>query len=364
MTRTLLYVGTYTRPAPGLKSANGQGIYLLELDQETGALTPLTVIRNIDSPSFLAISHDKQYLYAASEVSLWPEGTITAYSIDPATGDLTYINKQATLGSSTAYAAVDHSNRVVMVANYSDGQSAAVFPIRPDGGVAPASDSVAHTGAGPIASRQEKSHAHCIQTDPTNRFVYIADLGIDKIMIYRLDAEHGRLLPNAIPSLDLPPGTGPRHFVFHPNGKFAFVIGELSSSITALAVDSSTGALRALGSVPALPEGVDPESSFCSDIQIHPSGKFIYGGNRGHDSLAIYAVDSDTGQLTYRGHQSTLGSTPRNFAIDPTGTFLLVGNQNSDTIVTFRIDQQTGLLHETGNIAAVPTPVCLKMITI
>jgi 6-phosphogluconolactonase len=364
MSRILLYVGTYTRPAPYLKSTNGQGIYLLELNQETGALTPISETHNIDSPSFLTISPDNKYLYATSEVWLWPEGTVTAYKIDPATGDLIYINKQATLGSINAYVSVDHSNRVVMVANYWDGQSAAVFPIRSDGGVAPASDSVLHPGSGPIADRQDRSHSHCIQADPTNRFVYISDLGIDKIMIYKLDAENGRLDPNTTPSLDLPPGTGPRHFVFHPNGQFAYVIGELSSSITVLAVDSDTGSLKALQSVPALPEGVDPASSHCSDIQVHPSGKFIYGGNRGHDSIVIYAVDNETGHLTYRGHQPTFGSTPRNFTIDPTGTFLLVGNQNSDTIVTFRIDLQTGALRETGNVASVPTPVCLKMITV
>lgn len=362
--RTLLYVGTYTRPDPGLKSTNGRGIHVLALNQETGALTPISEISNIDSPAFLAISPDKQFLYATSEVSMWPEGTVTAYKIDPATGGLAYINKQATLGSSSAYVSVDPSNRMVMVANYGDGQSAAIFPIRPDGGVAPASDSVVHAGSSVNEARQEKPHAHCIQAEPTSRFVYIADLGIDKLMIYQLDTANGHLIPNTIPSFDLPPGTGPRHFVFHPNGKFAYIIGELNSSITAVAVDSSTGALRALQSISTLPEDADHEPNYCSDIHIHPSGKFLYGGNRGHDSIVIYAVDSESGLLTYRAHQSTLGSTPRNFAIDPTGTFLLAGNQNSDTIVTFRINQQTGLLHETGNIADVPTPVCLKLISL
>jgi 6-phosphogluconolactonase len=362
MSRILLYVGTYTHPEPFLKSATGQGIYLLELDPETGALTPIGEPADIDSPSFLAISPDENVLYAVSEVSTWPEGTVTAYKIDRTTGSLTFINKQGTLGRSTTYVSVDPSNRVVMVANYGDGRSAAIFPIRPDGGVAQASDSVAHSGTGLIESRQDKPHSHSIQADPTHRFAYVADLGIDKIMIYQLDTENGRLLPNTTPSLDLPPGTGPRHFAFHPNGRFAYVIGELNSSITTLAVDSETGSLKALQTVPTLPEGVDPASSHASDIHIHPSGKFIYGGNRGHDSLVIYAVDNETGHLTYRGHQSSFGSTPRNFAIDPTGRFLLVANQNSGTIITFRIDLQTGALHETGNVASIPTPVCLKML--
>lgn len=360
--RILLYVGTYTRPAPYLGTTNGQGIYVYSVDPASGGLSAVSEMQNIDSPSYLTISPDKRHLYAISEVWLWPEGTLTAYAIDPQTGELSYINKQPTLGSINAYASVDHDNKVAMVANYWDGVSAVVFPIRADGGLAPASDSVSHAGSGVNAARQDKSHAHCILADPTNSWVYVADLGIDQIVCYRLDHENGRLVKHG--STMLKSGTGPRHMVFHPNGKFLYVIGELSSSIERLVFNSETGELTPMQSVPTLPDGVDHESSHCSDIQIHPSGKFIYGGNRGHDSLVIYAVDPQTGHLSYVGHQPTKGETPRNFAIDPTGTYMLVGNQDSNTIVTFRINQQTGSLEETGHVATVPTPVCLKMITL
>lgn len=362
--KIVLYVGTFTRPAPYLKETHGQGIYVYDFNADTGELTRISEMQNIDSPSYLTVDHRGRYLYATSEVWLWPEGTLTAFSIDPASGALTYINKQPTLGSINAYASVDRSNRYAMVANYWDGRSAVMFPIRPDGGLDPVCDSLQHVGKGADPGRQDKSHAHCILTDPTNRFVYVADLGIDKIMIYRLDLEKGRLIPNSIPSADLKPGSGPRHLVFHPNGRFMYAIEELSSSITALAVNGETGALTPLQSVPALPEGFDAHASHCSDLQIHPSGKFIYAGNRGHDSLAIYAVDPDTGMMRYVGHQPTGGNTPRNFAIDPTGAFMLVGNQDSDTIVIFRIDQATGTLTPTGHVAEAPTPSCLKLITL
>jgi len=366
MTRTLLYIGTYTRPAPYIASSNGKGIYVYELNQDTGEITYLSEIEGIDSPGFITIDQSKRYLYATSEVWGWQEGTLSAYAIDPATGALSYINKQPTLGSITAYASVDKTNRYVLVANYWAGKSAVVFPRRDDGGLAPARFSVEHSepGAGVDPARQDKSHAHCIQTDPNNRFVLIADLGIDKIMVYQLNAETGALVPNDPPFVKLSPGAGPRHFVFHPNGKFVYVIQELSSSISALTFDGASGKMEVIQTVPTLPDGVDHDSSHCSDIQITKSGKFLYGANRGHDSLVIYAVDENTGRLTYVGHQSTGGKIPRNFAIDPSDTFVLAANQDSDTIVTFRINQQTGELQDTGNVAQVPTPVCLKMIVV
>mgnify|MGYP001243265138 CR=1 FL=1 len=359
--RVVLYVGTYTRPAPYLKTSNGQGIYSFNLDLATGLLSPLGEMLNIDSPSYLAISHDKRTLYAVSEVWLWQEGTITAYRIDQQTGTLTYINKQPTLGSITAYAELDEANHFVMAANYWDGQTAAIFPLRADGGVLPASDSVFH--AGKSEPGQDKAHGHCIITDPTNTWVYVTDLGIEETVCYRLDHQHGRLVLHD--SLEFLAGTGPRHMVFHPNSRFAYVIGELNNTITSLAFDAETGALTAFQTVPTLPEGTpsDPPS-YASDIRIHPSGKFLYGSNRGHDSLVIYAVNEESGRLTYVGHQATQGSYPRNFAIDPTGTYLLVGNQNSGSIVSFRIDAQTGLLDPTGQITSVPTPACLKLVTL
>ncbi|MBK8033191.1 MAG: lactonase family protein [Chloroflexi bacterium] len=359
--RLLLYVGTYTRPAPYLKTYSGQGIYLYSLDRVTGALTPVSETHGIDSPSYLAISRDQQRLYAVSEVWLWPEGTITAYAIDQQTGALTYINRQSTRGTVTAYASVDQADHFAFAANYWDGETVAVFPLRADGGVLPASDSVRHLGRGPKPA-QDKSHGHCIVTDPTNRWVHVVDLGLDQVVTYQLDHQYGRLIPHGTTQLEA--GMGARHMVFHPNGQSAYVIGEWNSTITALIVNAETGGLMPLHSVPTLPEGVSAETSYGSDIQIHPSGKFLYGGNRGHDSLVICAVEEGTGRLTVIGHQSTGGNFPRNFVIDPTGMYLLVGNQNSDTIVSFRIDQQTGLLEPTGQVANVPAPVCLKFVTL
>lgn len=356
-----LYVGTYSRPMPGLKATNGQGIHIYRLNLETGALTAAGEMPHIDNPSFLAITRDQRYLYAVSEVWLWQEGMVTAYAINAATGALAYINKQATRGSITAYIALDRADQYALVANYWDGETVAVLPLRADGGVLPATDSVRHEGHGSNPERQEKPHGHCIITDPTNTWAYVVDLGIDQIVSYHFDRQYGRLRRHD--ALTLPAGTGPRQLTFHPNGKFAYVIGELNSTITALAFESGSGALSPLQTVSALPAGVSPETSFCSEIQVHPSGRFVYGANRGHDSIVVYAVDEATGHLTYVQHQPTLGSFPRHFAIDPTGTFLLVGNQNSDTIVTFRLDARTGALEPTGQIAAVPTPVCLKMIT-
>lgn len=363
MSRTLLYVGTYTRPAPYLSTTNGQGIYVYSVDPANGALTYLSEAQGIDSPSYLEIDHHNRCLYAVSEVWGWEEGLCSAYRIDVQTGALSYINKQPTQGGINAYVSIDKTDHYVLAVNYWNGKSVVVFPIREDGGLAPLSDAVQHHGSGPVAARQDRSHAHCAVPDPTNKFVFVADLGIDKIMIYKLDLENGKLIPNDIPSLDLASGAGPRHFVFHPNGQFAYVIQELNSTISAMSYDSTRGALELLQTVPALPEGYTGDSH-CADLHVAPSGKFLYGSNRGHDSIVIYAIDENTGRLSYVGHQSTKGKTPRNFAIDPTGAFLLAANQDSDTIVTFRIDPQTGLLAETGNIAPVPTPVCLKMIQI
>ena len=360
--RIILYVGTYTRPAPYLGTTNGMGIYIMSLDPETGSLTALGDMQNIDNPSYLTISPDMRFLYATSEVWLWPEGTLTAYSIDAGNGELRYINKQPTLGSINAYVTLDRKAEYALVANYWDGASVALFPIRKDGGIGPASDSVTHKGSGTDPVRQGKSHAHCVLVESTNRWIYVADLGLDKIISYTIDRKRGRLIPHG--STDLEAETGPRHMVFRPDGKYLYAIGELGSVIVALAVDSETGALTPIQSVSTLPEGIDHSTSHCSDIQVHPSGRFLYAGNRGHDSLAVFGIDPETGRLSPNGYRSTLGKTPRNFAIDPTGAFMLVANQDSDTIVTFRINQKDGSLEETGQIAAVPTPVCLKMITL
>lgn len=360
--RIYLYVGTYTRPAPYLEDTNGEGIYVYNFDSMTGELSFVSLTEHIDNPSFLAIDPQKRHLYAASEVWLWPEGRLSAFEIDQDSGELSYLNVQPTRGAITAYVSVEQSGRMALLANFWTS-SVVTFPINDDGSLEPVQARVLHEGSGSIPGRQDAPHPHFIAPDPQNRYAIVADLGIDKVLVYRTDLEARALMPSAASTLELEPGAGPRHVAFHPNGEYAYVIKEMNSTISALAYNASEGNLELLQTVPALPDDFDGESH-CADIHVSPSGRFLYGSNRGHDSLVIYEIDEGTGKLNYVGHQSTLGRTPRNFTFDPTGDFLLVGNQDSDSIVTFRVNQDTGLLEQAGPIAEVPTPVCLKMITL
>lgn len=327
---------------------------------ETGELTSAGDVVEVESPAFLAISHSKRFLYAVSEVVEWPESTVTAYAIDSHTGGLTAINTQPTRGRAAAFVTINRTDQYVFAANYSEGHAAALFPVRKDGGLNPASDAVMHSGSSANKARQERPHGHSVFFDAAERWAYVVDLGIDQVMIYRFDHENGRL--HRIGALMLAPGAGPRHMAFHPNGRTAYVINELDSTITAAQVDNTSGALTAFQTISTLPDGFT--SSTCSDIQVHSSGKFLYGANRGHDSIAMFSIDESSGRLTALGHEPTQGDTPRNFAFDPTGTFLLAANQDTDTIVTFRVNMQTGLLEPTGHVLHTPTPVCLKLITL
>jgi 6-phosphogluconolactonase len=237
----------------------------------------------------------------------------------------------------------------------------AILPVQDDGRLGEATDVVQHQGTSVNPQRQEGPHAHSITVDPTNRYAFAADLGLDKIMIYRLDLTRGKLQPNDEPWAQVHAGAGPRHFAFHPNGHYAYVINEIDSTLTAFTYQSTNGTLRTVQTVSTIP-GDFSGTNYCADIHVAPSGKFVYGSNRGHDSIVTFATDETTGKLTCVGHESTQGRTPRNFTIDPTGTFLLAANQSTDTIVTFRIDQQTGKLLSTGHVTEVPTPVCVQVI--
>jgi 6-phosphogluconolactonase len=254
---------------------------------------------------------------------------------------------------------VDREGKFVLVAHYAGG-CVSVLPIREDGRLGEPTDIIRHQGSGVNPQRREAPHPHSVNLDAANRFLFVPDLGLDKIMIYRVDATQGKLKPNDEPWARVKAGAGPRHFDFHPNGKYAYVINELDSTFTAFAYDNERGRLREIETVSTLPEGFTGTNT-CADVHVAPSGKFLYGSNRGHDSIATFAINEDTGKLTYVAHEPTQGKTPRNFAIDPTGNFLLAANQNSDTIVTFRIDRTTGKLSPTGDVTRVPMPVCLKM---
>lgn len=354
--QTLVYVGTYTR-------GRSEGIYVYRLDPSSGALEFASEVTGIDNPSFLALHPQGRHLYAVNEVggaAGKPSGAVSAFSIDPATGGLTLLNQQPSHGPGPCHLSVDGTGGYVLVANYTGG-SVCVLPIGSDGRLGEATDFIQHQGSSIVPRRQEVPHAHSVTIDPANRYAFVADLGMDKIMIYRLDLNQGKLKPNDEPWVQVKPGAGPRHFTFHPNGRYAYVINEIDSTVTVFTYDETRGILREIQTLSTLPEDFE-DASHCADVHLSPSGKFLYGSNRGHDSIVIFAVDEGTGKLSCIGHEPTRGRIPRNFAIDPGGTFLLAANQQSDSIVSFRIDQQTGVLEWTGQMMEVPTPVCVKLL--
>ncbi len=355
----LLYIGTYT------STGKSQGIYVHKFNLETGKLTPLHTVKNVAEPSFLTIDNSRKYLYAANELVEYEgkkSGAVSAFSIDQKTGNLQLLNKQPSLGDAPCFITTSENGKFVLVANYLGG-NVSVYPIEKDGRLGASTDLAQHTGFGLNKDRQEAAHAHSITLDRNNRFAFAADLGIDKLMIYSFDDKTGNLKPNEAQAFyQTKPGAGPRHFSFHESGKFAFLINELDTTITSLAYDEKLGTLKEIQTVPTLPAGVSGASNSCADIHVSPNGKFLYGSNRGHNSIVSYKIDEKTGRLEYIEHTPTGGKKPRNFAIEPNGKFLLAANQDSDSIVVFRIDEKTGKLQSTGNKAQVPVPVCLKFI--
>lgn len=361
-TNLLTYIGTYTR-SMSFVDAQSEGVYLYNLNVESGELTHQGTVSGLENPSFLAISPSQKYLYAVSEMAEKngkPTGGVMAFARNPSSGELTYLNEQISGGAAPCHLIVDATESYVLAANYTGG-SVCVMPIQADGSLGEMCEFIQHEGASNVnPARQEKAHAHSINLDASNRFAYVPDLGMDKIVIYNFDASSGKLTPNAQPHIETAPGAGPRHFDFHPNGNVVYAINELGNTITAYTFDSQSGALSEVHSVPTLPANFNEENT-TADIHVHPSGKFVYGSNRGHHSIAVYHVDAATGRLTPQGHTSTQGETPRNFAIDPTGAVLLAANQDSSTVATYFINQETGGLTPTGVVASVPTPVCIKI---
>jgi 6-phosphogluconolactonase len=352
---TLVFVGTYTH-------TTSKGIYAYNMDPATGALEPTGETAEMISPSFLTFDPAQKNLYAVSEVEEFEGsrgGSVSAFSIESGTGKMTPINTQPTIGTIPCHLNVDATTTRLVLANYGSG-SVVVYPIRDDGGIGEMSEFVQHEGSSVNPDRQQGPHAHSVTIGPGNRFVYAADLGIDKLFTYELNIAAGKLTPAASPTVRLADGAGPRHFDIHPDGKRAYAVNELNSTITALTLDPDTGALDPVQTLSTIPEGFSGVTH-CADVHVSPDGRFVYGSNRGHDSIAIFAIDQTTGDLSLVGNAPTLGKTPRNFAIDPTGTILLAANQDSDSVVTFHIDQQTGELHPTGDVAEVPMPVCVKL---
>jgi 6-phosphogluconolactonase len=352
----LVYIGTYT----GTKS---KGIYAFRLETATGTLTPAGLVAETESPSFLAIHPNHRFLFAVNESFTGDKsGGASAYAVDAQSGKLTFLNKQPTGGSGACHLVVDKSGKNLLVANYGGG-SVAVLPIQADGRLEKASSFIQHQGSSVNPQRQKGPHAHSINLDAANRFAAVADLGLDKVLLYRFDPAKGSLAPNDPPSASVKPGAGPRHFAFYPQGRYAYVINEIQSTVTAFAYDAARGTLSELQTLSTLPDNFAGTNS-TAEVQVHPSGKFLYGSNRGHDSIAVYAINFETGRLSFVEHQSTQGKVPRNFGIDPTGNYLLAANQESDNIAVFRIDPKSGKLTPTGQVVEAPKPVCVKFLPV
>ena len=351
-----VYVGTYT----GDKS---EGIYLAHFDSTSGQLDNVRLVAKAENPSFLAIHPNRQFLYAVNEmIPEQPHGMVSSYSIDTKTGDLTYLNSQPTRGGAPCHLVVDATGKFVLVANYNGG-STIVFPIDADGRLGDYSGFSQHQGSSVNRVRQEGPHAHSVNLDAANRFAFVADLGLDKILVFRFDQDRGTIVPHDPPSVSVKPGAGPRHFAFHPNGGFAYLINELDMTVDAFTYDVAKGILSPIQTISTIPGDYEKGMS-TADIHVASSGKFVYGSNRGHHSIVAYKVDPSSGKLTYVENELTQGKTPRNFSLDPSGKYLLAENQDSHTIAVFEIDQESGALEPTGTIVDVPKPVCVQFLSV
>lgn len=348
-----LFIGTYT-------SGTSEGIYVYRMNSQTGELKMFSSIKS-ENPSFLALDRTKRFLYAVNEVKEFegkPGGAVSAYAIDEKR-NLTFINQQPSMGADPCHLTVDRKRTSLLVANYTGG-NVALLPILKNGTLGPASDVKQHEGSGP-REQQKGPHAHCIILDASERHALAADLGADKVMIYQFDPTTRKLQPGKQRFAALQAGAGPRHLTLHPNGRYAYVINELDSTMTTLKYNATTGTLTTVDTVSTLPAGFS-DASYCADVHVSSSGRFLYGSNRGHNSIVVFAIDAHTGKPTLVEHVSTEGKWPRNFVIDPTGGFLLVANQHTNNVVVFRIDAKTGRLTRSGETAEVPIPVCLKFL--
>ena len=343
-------IGTYTGP-------KSQGIYAWRFDPVSGKLTEVGLVGQTQNPSFVAFHPSGKYLYAVNETG---NGSLTSFSLDPKTGSLTRLNSAPSRGADPCHLTVDRTGRTVLVANYSSGTVAALR-IGADGRLGESTAFDQHKGSGADKARQGEPHAHSINLSPDQRFAIVADLGTDQMYVYKFDPAAGTLTPNTPPTTKTAPAAGPRHFAFHPDGRHAYSINELNSTITAYTWDGAAGTLSVIDAVSTLPAGFKGENS-TAEVVIHPNGKFVYGSNRGHDSIAVFRMDPATGKLTLVEHVSTLGKTPRNFAIDPTGKYLFAANQDTNNVVLFRLDPATGKLTPTGQELKVGSPVCVRFL--
>lgn len=345
------FVGTYT-------DGDSEGVYTYALDGDAGTLERVGATDAGPNPSFLAVHPDGEYLYAVNEVD---DGAVTVLSVDRDTGELTEVNRVVTGGGADpCYCAVDATGRYVLVAHYT-GATVAMIPIRDDGGVGESTHVVEHEGSGPDPDRQTTAHPHSIRPGPENRFAYVPDLGTDRVYVYEMDLDEGTLRPTEQTVLELPSGAGPRHLDFHPSEDRVYLLNELDSTLTALDRDPTTGSLEIVDSASTVPADFE-DDNLTADVHVHDSGRWVYASNRGHDSVAVFETDPETGELSFVERQSTRGEWPRHFAITPSGRHLLAENADTNDVVTFEIDEDDGTLTATGDAATVPSPVCLQFL--
>lgn len=351
-----VYFGTYT----GEKS---KGIYASRFNTDTGKISAPELVAETPSPSFLAVHPTHQYLYAVNETDDFggkKSGATAAFKLDATTGKLTLLNQQPSSGGWPCHIILDQAGKHVLVANYGGG-SVTTYPVKADGSLGETAAFIQHHGKSVNAQRQEAPHAHGIYLDAANRFAYVPDLGLDQVVVYKYDAATGGL--QAHEPAKLSPGAGPRHFAFHPSERYAYVINELTSTMSVFVSDVTKGTLTEIQTLSTLPADFKGNTS-TAEVFVHPSGKFLYGSNRGHNSIVVYAIDQASGKLSLLEHVSTEGKIPRNFGIDPTGKWLLAANQESDTVVVFSIDQQSGKLKATGQAISVGEPVCVTFVPV
>jgi 6-phosphogluconolactonase len=347
-----VYFGTH-RSGPGI------GFSLAHFDTDTGALTKPEFIMEAVEPAFFVIHPDGKHLYTCNSGQ---PGSVSAYEIDPKTGRLTLLNQKPAGGADPSYIALDKTSHYALVANYQGG-NIAVLAIKPDSSLGERTAFAQHTGSSVNPQRQTRPFAHSIIVDLGNRFVLVADLGVDKVFVYRFNEKDGSLTPNDPPFAPVKPGSGPRHVKFHPNGKWVYVIHEMGSIVTGFNWDATKGTLTEFQTVSTLPEGFT-NTSTCAELEVHPNGKFLYGSNRGHDSIVVFAIDQATGKLSLVEHAPSQGKTPRNFAFDPTGKWIICTNHGSNNAVVFRVDETTGKLTQTGQPISVPYPFCERFLPV
>ena len=352
----LVYFGTYT-------DKGSKGIYVCRFRPATGKLTPVELAAETVSPSFLAVDPAQHFLFAANEIGDYQNaksGSVSSFAIDRRTGKLSALNTVASRGADPCHLTVDKAGKHVLVANYTGG-SVAVLPVNADGMLGEASDFDQHHGSSVDPERQKEPHAHDVVLTPDNRFALVADLGLDELLVYRYDLEKGKLSANDPPYGRVKPGSGPRHIALHPNGRWAYVISEMGNTVTAFDWDGDKGSFHELQTVSTLPKDFKGENT-TAEVVVHPKGRYLYGSNRGHDSIAVYAIDPAKGLLTEIEDVPTLGKEPRNFALDPTGAYLFAANQNSNTVVVFRVNPRNGRLTPTGEKVEVMSPVCVTFV--